>query len=348
LKGSGGCVGLLFLFLFLNCSKGKEGLKAQFYRDALEKIPEKYRRVKILVLYNELFQDEKGNICDLRVNSSEGALNAYREGIDNPYFVGTIDNGVTPSAAESTCYLGVFSGWGELEDSITSSKIEEFEELVDKGVAFVPFSNFWGENYASDRQLNEIDHYGAIPMLRMMPWRNYWESGYDSLYSLQRIIDGEFDSLLLAWADVIKGYKKPVMITFGVEMNGDWFPWSGVFQGGGRTEGYGDPTKPDGPERYVDAYRHIVDLFRENGVTNAIWYFHVNHTSHPDESWNEIENYYPGDDYVDWVGFSLYGKQYPDEEWLTFEEVMDPIYQTMTTLFPDKPLLIPEWGVREE
>jgi len=29
------------------------------------------------------------------------------------------------------------------------------------------------------------------------------------------------------------------MVTFGVEMNGDRFPWSGVFQGGSVTDGYG-------------------------------------------------------------------------------------------------------------
>jgi len=137
------------------------------------------------------------------------------------------------------------------------------------------------------------------------------------------------------------------MVTFGVEMNGNWFPWSGIFQGNSTTTEYGDPTKPDGPERYVDAFRHVVEVFNDTGAMNVTWYFHPNHESYPDESWNSIENYYPGDDYVDWIGVSIYRAQSATEPWVTFEEVMEPIYMKLTTLFPNKPLMIPEWGVRE-
>jgi len=138
-----------------------------------------------------------------------------------------------------------------------------------------------------------------------------------------------------------------MMMTFGVEMNGDWFAWSGVFQGGNKTTGFGDPTQADGPERYVAAYRHIIDLFRSRGVTNVAWLFQPNHESYPNESWNSIEAYYPGDDYIDWVGASLYGAQHPSDPWVDFETLMDPIYNLLTSTFPNKPLMLPEWGVRE-
>ena len=35
------------------------------------------------------------------------------------------------------------------------------------------------------------------------------------------------------------------------------------------------PNFPDGPERFRDAYRHIIDLFRKEGVKNITWCFHV-------------------------------------------------------------------------
>jgi len=247
------------------------------------------------------------------------------------------------------CYAGVFPGWGENEDSVDAQWLVEFEQLVGKGVAISPFSNFWGENYTSSQQFNELTSYGAIPLLRFMPWGPpYWNFfTYQPDYSYQRIIDGDFDTLLTDWAVEIKTFGKPVMVTFAVEMNGDWFPWSGVLQGGSTTGGFGDPSKADGPERYVAAFRHIIELFRSQGVTNVAWLFHPNHESYPEEAWNTFKAYYPGDDYIDWVGASLYGAMVPGETWVTFEEVMDSLYTELTTTFPNKPLILPEWGVTD-
>lgn len=325
--------------------------KAAWYQDALTLFQIKYTKVKIAIVYHEKWENDDGSWSDLRINSSDEALKAYRRGIKSSYFIGkeglvVQDNTiVTP---ENGCYTGVFPGWGEYEDSVKGEELINFEKLSGKSVAFVPFSVFFGRNYVSRKNLGEISKYGAIPLVRFMPWGEpYWEPEYQPRYSLQRIINGDFDSFISRWADTIKDYGKPVMVTFGVEMNGDWFPWSGVFQGGGKKRTYGDPDKPDGPERFVDAFHHIVNLFREKNVKNAIWYFQPNDESYPQEEWNKIENYYPGDEYVDWIGFSLYGAQTHDEPWVKFEEKMEPIYKELTTLFPNKPLFLAEWGVME-
>lgn len=250
---------------------------------------------------------------------------------------------------EDCCYMGVFPGWGSMEDSVDMETVKDFEKLSGKSVVIVPFSNFWGEESVSKKQLNEIGDHGSIPLLRMMPWGEpYWEPfEYQADYSLQKIINGDFDDFLKRWAHEIRSYGKPVMITFAVEMNGDWFPWSGIFQGGRKTNLFEDQEKPDGPERYVEAYRHIVRLFREINVENCIWLFQPNWQSFPEEDWNAIENYYPGDKYVDWVGISLYGASYSDDTWQSFEALMDPIYEKMTQSFPNKPFMLAEWGVRE-
>ncbi len=181
-----------------------------------------------------------------------------------------------------------------------------------------------------------------------MPWGEpYWEPGYQPAYDLESIISGKYDTFILDWANCIKNFGNTVMVTFGVEMNGNWFPWSGIFQGGFTTDRYGDTLKPDGPEKYVDAYRHIVNIFRGAGVNNALWYFHANNESYPDSGGNSIEKYYPGDSYVDWVGFSLYGAQYTNEDWRDFDEIIGPIYSYMINTFPNKPLMLAEWGVME-
>ena len=247
------------------------------------------------------------------------------------------------------CYIGFFPGWGELEDEVNVEEFKVFEELSGKPVAISPFSNFWGEKYVSINQLNTMSKAGAIPILRLMPWGEpYWEPyAFQPDFALQKIIDGEFDEFLTKWADTVIAFGKPVMVNFGVEMNGNWFAWSGIFQGGKKKGDFGDPNLADGPERYAAAYRHIIDLFRKKGVRNATYLFHPNFESYPDEQWNDLSAYYPGDDYIDWVGVSLYGESSTDYEWYTFKEAIDPVYNRLVRLFPTKPLMLPEWGVRE-
>jgi hypothetical protein len=262
-----------------------------------------------------------------------------------------VDSGNTRqniSVPDSGCYVGVFPGWGESETNVSADELAFLETIAGKGIAMTPFSNNFAENASSIRQIEAIKSYGAIPLLRLLPWSaDFGGSGiYQPDYSLQKIIDGDFDSFLAARADEIKPIG-PIMVTFGVEMNGNWFPWSGIFQGGETTTAYGDKSKADGPERYVDAYRHIVILFNEHGADNVTWYFHANFESIPEESWNSVSAYYPGDEYVDWVGTSVYGPQYIYEDWISFEANFQPIYSALKSIAPAKPVMIPEWGVAD-
>jgi beta-mannanase len=57
-----------------------------------------------------------------------------------------------------------------------------------------------------------------------------------------------------------------------------------------------------GPAEYVKAYRHIVDKLRAENVTNTAFVWHVHaHKSNPD-----LNSFYPGDSYADWVGISYF------------------------------------------
>ncbi len=57
-----------------------------------------------------------------------------------------------------------------------------------------------------------------------------------------------------------------------------------------------------GPETFRRAYRHVVDRVRARGATNIKWMFHTNNYSYPLDTWNFAPAYYPGSDYVDWLG----------------------------------------------
>jgi len=109
---------------------------------------------------------------------------------------------------------------------------------------------------------------------------------------------------------------------------------------------YGEPNEPDGPERFRDAYRHIVEIARDEGAHNILWVFHVNNADVPGEDWNRFENYYPGDEWIDWIGVSVYGAGTPlDDEWPSFRNEMDAVYPRLAALSPDKPIVLLEFGV---
>lgn len=106
----------------------------------------------------------------------------------------------------------------------------------------------------------------------MMPRSDWTEGRQDPVYSLQNIIDGKFDTELRQYAQDAKKFSTPLLIEFGTEMNGDWFPWSGTYN--------------EGPIVFRDAYRHIIDIFNQEGANNVTWFFHVN--DYPAPSGKEI------------------------------------------------------------
>jgi hypothetical protein len=118
-------------------------------------------------------------------------------------------------------------------------------------------------------------------------------------------------------------------------MNGDFIPWNGAHNGG--------PT--EGPRRFQEAYRHIIELMRSRGATNIHWAFHINFPEFPAESWNAFEKYYPGDDVIDLTGVSIYSAQMPTDDFFpSFESLMDPAYSRLTQMAPKKPVFVFEFG----
>lgn len=328
-----------------------ENDKARFYSDALAHLPSAYPQIKIANVWSERWENSDGSWSDLRVNSSEAALQAYRSGTASSYYLGR-EHLVLPAAGPimpppAGAYLGIYPDWGEYEDEVSHDALTGMEDLIGKSCAYSPFSAYWGRGSAERSALDAIHAYGAVPELRLMPWGEPYAPGPQPVYALQLVSAGQFDGYLLQWADAAIAYGRPMFATFAVEMNGDWFPWSGLHNGGATTGGYGDPAKADGPERYIDAFRHVVDLFRGRGATNVTWVWQVNSDSLPAEAWNDATAYYPGDAYVDWVGMSVYGAQTDDDDWQTFDEVMAPVYNKLSAAYPSKPLMLAEWGCQE-
>jgi hypothetical protein len=248
---------------------------------------------------------------------------------------------------ETGVYHTAFSQIQSSPGVISPNEVPYFENLAGRKIAWLNFQNDWfkGIKFPAESVKN-IWNAGAIPSIRLLPWSTYDKT--DQTYSLRKIVDGKFDKELRQWAKDLKKTEIPVLIGFAGEPNGDWFPWSGAMNGGGITTGYGDKSLADGPELYRDAYRYIIDLFKDEGALKVTWIFHVNSVGAPEEPWNDIKNYYPGDDYIDWIGISAYGAQRWGESYQRFVDIMQPGYNALLNLTAaEKPIAILEFGVAD-
>jgi hypothetical protein len=233
--------------------------------------------------------------------------------------------------------------------------IDRFSRLAGKRLALVYLLHplLGGAIEFPAEQVRAIWDEGAVPLISMLPlsdWSLFGSGKPDPLLSMQRFADGTFDAELRRWALDAKATGIPLVVIFGQEVTAGW-PWSGEFNGAGRLDGYGDPTLPDGPERFRDAYRRVVDVFREAEAHNVTWLYWTSipyvlgqekHYDFKAMWWNVDRYYYPGDNYVDWVGGGAPG-YFPQGgylEWLRFRPTMDVMYSFLTDFAPDKPQLI--------
>ncbi|MBN1538222.1 MAG: endo alpha-1,4 polygalactosaminidase [Anaerolineales bacterium] len=247
-------------------------------------------------------------------------------------------------------YHGVYPGGitGE-EDDLTPNDLQIYEQAAGKTAAWVFFSHNWyhGRQFPLITA-SWIRQAGSIPYIRLMLRSEAGGEGGDPVYTLQAIIDGNFDADLHTWAQAGRDFSTPLIVEYGIEMNGEWFPWNGKWNGGGEKNGYGDPTLADGPERFRDAYRRIIQICRDENADNILWVFHVNNNDYPEDEWNKFENYYPGSEWIDWLAVSVYGAQTPQEtEWQEFRPMLDEVYPRLAALDGDKPIILAEFGVAD-
>ena len=156
---------------------------------------------------------------------------------------------------------------------------------------------------------------GAVPLVQMDPEN----------ISVGAIASGHYDGYLTSYAEAVRHYHHPVIVSFGHEMNGDWYSW-----------GY----KRTSPATFVAAWRHIVSLFRALGAQNVTWLWTVNVMD--DTRHGKIPSparWWPGRQYVTWVGIDGY---YLKPSW-QFAPLFGPTIGAVRRL-TDAPILIAETG----
>lgn len=245
--------------------------------------------------------------------------------------------------------------------------IINFGLLAGKSIAWTMVSNIWLKEFKSPpadpgihfpmAAVKEVWHNSqesCVPFVRISPHsRRDFRKKPEELYSVERIAAGHFDDELREWALAARQFAGPLIVEFGAEMNGKWQPWNAKYNGAG------SPTNPlemapDGKARYLGQSRYrrahikLIEICREVGAENITWMFHVNNFDNSKEVWNRMEGYYPGDEYIDWIGVSCYAA-HSLEPLDSLKNVLDPFLRQIRNLWPGesdipKPIAIAELG----
>ena len=235
--------------------------------------------------------------------------------------------------ANDTVALGVFapSGSPSGEEQIVIDEISAFRESTGKNPAIVVFSDEW----MNDKKfplagVTTIRSEGKVPYVRLMMRSTDKPYQQEPLYTLNNIILGKFDGELRAWAREARAFGSPVLIEYGTEVNQWSYPWNGYWNG-----------YASGQETFKEAFRHIKTLMEEEGASNLIWAYHLNAESLPDETWNNMTSYYPGDEYCDIITVSLYGSKKPFETGeKDFTVMMNSVNNNLALNSIHKPILV--------
>lgn len=250
-------------------------------------------------------------------------------------------------------YHGVYPGIADGEgDDITVASLIDYMLAVRKKVAWVYFSNEWLRCRRFPSRIAEwVRDAGAVPFIRLMLRSSLDDATKykETVYTLFNILNGTFDKDLSRWGAQARAFGSPLLVEYGTECNGKWMPWNGTHNGKDTKVVCPDKVVRDGPEQFVAAYRHIVEVMRQQGADNITWVFHVDAHDSPcskKETWNAFERYYPKDDVIDWLAVSCYGAQSPGQDYQpeAFPPQMRGVYDRFKKLAPDKPVVVAEFG----
>ena len=104
--------------------------------------------------------------------------------------------------------------------------------------------------------------------------------------NIDGVLAGRYDDHLKILAKWIRKANRPVYLRIGYEFD--------------------LPANHYDPQQYIQAFRYVVDYMRKVGVKNVAYVWHSQCVENSSQQWMD---WYPGDDYVDWFGVSIFSTQ---------------------------------------
>lgn len=216
------------------------------------------------------------------------------------------------------------------ENAWNITNIDQLNLDVSRSAATINiFSSFNSDWSKLGYQANNVVIRNATPLITWMP---YTGNENDSAI-LTEISQGARDTYIDNWIQGFKdwrnsypeGEKPTILLRFAHEFNGTWYPWGNQ------------------PQQLKAAWVYLHKRFEDAGLSDVVsWVWCASATDVDD--YNDVTQYYPGDDRVDWLSLDGYnwGSNYSFSSWRSFDEVFSHQYITLVSAYPGKPVMIAE------
>jgi hypothetical protein len=229
-------------------------------------------------------------------------------------------------------FIGAFDN-----NAVTNFRpILNLEDSLNTNFPLIHIYTAWGsktDQAFPKKQVMDIADLGSIPVITWEPWLtdfiedeniNLRPKAIRDKQGMTDVANGVYDFYIKAWAADAKKVKTPIIVRLAHEMNDPYrYPWG--------------PQNNEAKD-FVLAWKHIHDLFKEQGVKNIVWVW----APHP--AYGYFNEYYPGSEYVDYVGTGTlnYGPVVNWGKWWSFDEILGNHYDELASF--KKPMMLTEFA----
>lgn len=186
---------------------------------------------------------------------------------------------------------------------------------------FLPWEDvFLGSLYDADRYARDRNR---DVMVTIEPWTWTRDERNTPEFLINGIRTGLYDDNMAAICQVLSELESPVTVRWAQEMEDDsgqfiWSNWQ--------------------PEIYVGAFRRMINICRSAAPEITVMWSPLGHET--------LDEYYPGDEFVDVIGLSVFGLQAWEESQLGgaqgFVDIFEPRYNRVKDF--NKPVIVAELG----
>jgi beta-mannanase len=318
---------------------GDAGRKAAWFDNAARDLTTEMPNVQALIYF------DARKACDYRVASSSRSLEGFRRLALDPHFQTTPlpptsttattttrpTSSTRPPSSTTPATTSPGGGGGSPgPDGFnrimvpnsgalwgTSKFDKSWESQMGRKFDIVHVYHQWTQNFptAEERAL------AAEGRLLLINWK--------SPGSWPAVANGSQDGQITATATRLKAFGRKLFLAFHPEPEND-------------IGAAGQPAD------YARAFRRVVDVFNKVGADNVIFVWNM--MGFVGGHGDIYPTLYPGDQYVDWIAYdpyNWYGCK-SGHKTRSFAEITKPFYDWTAAHAPDKPLMLAEYGLREQ
>ena len=219
------------------------------------------------------------------------------------------------------CYTGF---WIRTADSVDSYQITLNE--AKKRTGYEPAISLLGQSGTAAAYDDVFPFESAKEAVRngIIPAMHYTVITRD----MQEIVDGKHDNVIQSFAKKVKDFGHPFFFIPYKEINRGQVGWAEFLHSG------------TPPSVFKGAWRRMHKIFEINGANkNAVWSVHfIQKKLSTQHGTRPYEGYYPGDEFVDWIEFTVAALPYMGSTNESFRSIFSSEYKQVRKYYGNKPI----------